>query len=47
VDDVVGRAWLSFFPLDTLGLIQVPPYPELEMAEQPNVTPAATMAPAG
>lgn len=29
VDDVVGRAWLSFFPLDALGLIQTPTYPEL------------------
>ena len=27
VDDVVGRAWLSFFPLDTLGIIQVPDLP--------------------
>ena len=25
VDDVVGRAWLSFFPLDTLGILQTPP----------------------
>jgi signal peptidase I len=29
VDDVVGRAWLRFFPLDTLGLVQTPAYPEL------------------
>ena len=28
-DDVVGRAWLRFFPLDTLGIVQVPKYPEL------------------
>jgi signal peptidase I len=26
VDDVVGRAWLRFFPLDTLGILQVPEY---------------------
>jgi signal peptidase I len=26
VDDVVGRAWLRFFPFDTLGLIDVPSY---------------------
>lgn len=26
VDDVVGRAWLRFFPLDTLGILQVPTY---------------------
>jgi signal peptidase I len=29
-EDVVGRAWLRFFPLDTLGLFQTPTYPELE-----------------
>ena len=31
-DDVVGRAWLRFFPLDTLGIVQVPEYPELDGA---------------
>ena len=30
VDWVVGRAWLRFFPLDTLGILQVPAYPELD-----------------
>lgn len=40
VDDVVGRAWLSFFPLDSLGLIQVPGYPELASADQPPASPA-------
>ena len=30
VDDVVGRAWLRFWPLDTLGIINVPEYPELD-----------------
>jgi signal peptidase I len=30
VDDVVGRAWLRFWPIDTLGLVQVPEYPELD-----------------
>jgi signal peptidase I len=28
-DDVVGRAWLRFFPVDTLGILQTPTYPEL------------------
>jgi signal peptidase I len=28
VDDVVGRAWLRFFPFDTFGLISAPRYPE-------------------
>jgi signal peptidase I len=32
VDDVVGRAWLRFFPLDTLGILSTPTYPELEAA---------------
>jgi signal peptidase I len=32
-DHVVGRAWLRFFPLDTLGILQTPEYPELEVAE--------------
>ena len=32
-DWVVGRAWLRFFPLDTLGILQTPEYPELETAE--------------
>lgn len=27
-DDVVGRAWLRFFPLDTLGILQTPDYSE-------------------
>lgn len=26
VEDVVGRAWLRFFPLDTLGILEVPTY---------------------
>ena len=29
-DFVVGRAWLRFFPLDTLGILQTPSYPELD-----------------
>jgi hypothetical protein len=39
VDDVVGRAWLSFFPLDSIGLIQVPTYPELASSGQPPASP--------
>ena len=26
VDDVVGRAWLRFFPFDTLGILETPTY---------------------
>jgi signal peptidase I len=27
--EVIGRAWLRFWPLDTLGIMQTPTYPEL------------------
>lgn len=32
-EHVVGRAWLRFFPIDTLGIVQVPEYPELDASE--------------
>ena len=32
VDDVVGRSWLRFWPLGTLGILQTPEYPELDGA---------------
>ncbi len=32
VDHVVGRAWLRFFPLNTLGILPTPEYPELDAA---------------
>ncbi len=32
-DHVVGRAWLRFFPLNTLGIVQTPNYPELDTTE--------------
>lgn len=28
--EIVGRAWLRFWPLDTLGILQTPTYPELD-----------------
>jgi signal peptidase I len=28
--EVIGRAWLRFWPLDTLGILQTPTYPELD-----------------
>jgi signal peptidase I len=39
VDQVIGRAWLRFWPLDVLGLVGVPTYPGVPDA------PAATSAP--
>ena len=32
VDDVVGRAWLRFFPLGSLGLIEAPDYGPTDLA---------------
>jgi signal peptidase I len=32
-DDVVGRAWLRFFPPDSLGILATPDYPELEATD--------------
>jgi hypothetical protein len=29
---VIGRAWLSYWPLDTFGILQTPTYPELAPA---------------
>jgi signal peptidase I len=29
VSEVIGRAWLRFWPLDSLGILQTPTYPEL------------------
>ena len=28
--EVIGRAWLRFWPLNTLGILQTPTYPELD-----------------
>ena len=29
VDQIIGRAWLRYWPLDTFGILQTPTYPEL------------------
>jgi signal peptidase I len=29
VDQVIGRAWLRYWPLDTFGVLETPTYPEL------------------
>jgi signal peptidase I len=29
VSEIIGRAWLRFWPLDTIGIIQTPTYPDL------------------
>ncbi|HWH37508.1 MAG TPA: signal peptidase I [Candidatus Limnocylindrales bacterium] len=35
VRDVIGRAWLRYWPLDTLGILQTPTYPELPPGGDP------------
>ena len=32
VNDVVGRAWLRYWPLNTLGILQTPTYPDVPPA---------------
>ena len=29
VDNVIGRAWLRYWPIDTFGILQTPTYPDL------------------
>ena len=38
--DVVGRAWLRYWPIDTLGVLQTPTYPDV-----PSASPLPTAAP--
>ena len=40
-DDVVGRAWLRFFPVDGLGILPTPTYPETQSAGSPTTEDAA------
>lgn len=37
--EIIGRAWLRFWPLDTLGILQTPTYPELSTVAQPTAAP--------
>ncbi|MFN8622862.1 MAG: signal peptidase I [Chloroflexota bacterium] len=43
VENVIGRAVLRFWPLDTLGIIQTPTYPNVPL--HPEGSPAASAAP--
>ena len=38
--DVIGRAWLRYWPLDTIGILQTPTYPDV-----PAASPLPTAAP--
>jgi signal peptidase I len=38
VRDVVGRAWLRYWPLNTIGVLQTPIYPNVPPAAATNTT---------
>jgi signal peptidase I len=43
VGDVIGRAWLRYWPLDTIGILQTPTYPDVPSASPgPSPTPTGT-----
>jgi hypothetical protein len=29
IDQIIGRAWLRYWPLDQFGILKTPTYPEL------------------
>jgi len=46
-NDVVGRAWLRYWPINTIGILQTPTYPNVPPAEPSDpvtTTPLATPA---
>ena len=45
-DLILGRAWLRYFPLERIGLIERPEYPALETAGETGSVPARALAPA-
>jgi signal peptidase I len=32
VENVIGRAWLRYWPIDTFGVLETPTYPDLAPA---------------
>jgi hypothetical protein len=45
--DVIGRAWLRYWPINTLGILQTPTYPEMPpgtSASQASPAPATATA---
>ncbi len=46
-DEIIGRAWLRFWPLDSLGLLQVPTYPDLPPSDRPPSPLSSAAASAG
>jgi signal peptidase I len=47
VNDVIGRAWLRYWPLNTIGILQTPTYPNVPTASPPAASPAAGFIKAG
>jgi signal peptidase I len=43
--EIIGRAWLRFWPLDSLGILQTPTYPELDQAAAATVSPTLVTSP--
>jgi signal peptidase I len=39
-DLILGRAWLRYFPLERIGLIERPAYPALDTEAESRGTPA-------
>src|SRR5262245_31391939 len=47
IGNVIGRAWLRYWPIDTFGILSTPHYADLEATTSPSKTPAdATPSPA-
>jgi signal peptidase I len=43
--DVIGRAWVRYWPLNTIGILQTPTYPDVPSASPgPTAVPSATPA---
>jgi signal peptidase I len=42
--DVIGRAWLRYWPINTLGILQTPTYPSVPDAQGGAASPAPTSA---
>jgi signal peptidase I len=42
--DVIGRAWLRYWPISDLGILQTPTYPGVPAAPSPSAGPGSTSA---
>ncbi len=39
ISEIIGRAWLRFWPLDNIGILQTPTYPDLPQLTAPPASP--------